>query len=652
MPSLAGTKIDKYRIVEEVGHGGMAVVYRGHDTVLEREVAVKVLHAHLADREESRARLQREALAVAKLRHDNILEIFDYSGGTDAESYIVTEFIHGPTMREWIDDKLDPRPTVAAMIVHRLCLALQEAHRVGIVHRDIKPENVMVRDGDGALKLMDFGIAQILDDEKLTLTGQLIGSPAYMAPELISGRPLDQRTDLFSLGILLYQLATGTLPFSGRNPHEVLNRIADGDFPPPSSICPLVDRDLEAIIEVSLATSPDERYQSAETFAKELERYLEETGVSPTPAELKAYFNDPTTYVCELDERVAKTLMDRAAVASQQGHTARAVALLGRVLEIDNAHSGARALLDKVRRRERRLRHMLLAAGALALTGLIAAGVMLVPEATMPGQVAAAASDSSAAARGKADPTERSSNSGADPSTELLATLPSSDPSETSVSPAAERDEDAVAPPQPATAGDPPASDTASAAPTPADVQPVAVRPPPGRRPKRTNPAPSGPQPFSCKVQLTNIPFSTARNHKLQVGNRETLAIDARTIPLKLERETTVGLTGGNWRGTLRLTPELCAKGTVNLPAQPRPAKVSISGVPPKTVIKCMKGCAGDDIGANQATDKVLRPIPLDGSGSQRVVFKLQAEGYRPKRVERTVHAGAQTLQIKLERRE
>ena len=197
MPSLAGSKLDKYRIVEEVGHGGMAVVYRGHDTVLEREVAVKVLHAHLADREESRARLQREALAVAKLRHDNILEIFDYSGGTAAESYIVTEFIHGPTMRQWVDERLDPRPTVAAMIVHRLCLALHEAHRAGIVHRDIKPENVMVRERDGVLKLMDFGIAQIIDDQKLTLTGQLIGSPAYMAPELISGRPLDQRTDLF-----------------------------------------------------------------------------------------------------------------------------------------------------------------------------------------------------------------------------------------------------------------------------------------------------------------------------------------------------------------------------------------------------------------------------------------------------------------------
>lgn len=643
MPSLAGTKIDKYQIVEEVGHGGMAIVYRGHDTVLEREVAVKVLHAHLADREESRARLQREALAVAKLRHDNILEIFDYSGGTDAESYIVTEFIHGPTMREWIDDKLDPRPTVAAMIVHRLCLALQEAHRVGIVHRDIKPENVMVRDGDGTLKLMDFGIAQILDDQKLTLTGQLIGSPAYMAPELISGKPLDQRTDLFSLGILLYQLATGTLPFSGRNPHEVLNRIADGDYPPPSSICPLVDRDLEAIIAVSLATSPDERFQSAQSFAKELERYLGETGISPTPDELKAYFGEPEVYVRELDDRVACTLMERAAAASDQGHTARAIALLSRVLEINSGHAGARSLLDKVRRRERRLRHMLLGAGGLALIGLIAAGVMLVPEGRGSGQVAAAASDSSPGADLKTPRATTPVESLSEPGEKPLATLPATEPGRTTEPPPGVTTSDAADP----NAG----SDTAGTPPRPADVRPIGSRPSTGRRPKRTNPVSTGPVPFSCKLKITNIPFNTARNHKLQVGGKRTLAIDATAMQLSLERSTTVSLTGGTWRGTARLTAESCAKGTVNLSAKPRPAKVRITGVPPKTVVRCLKGCAVKDIGDNQAADAELNDIPLDSSGSQRIVLQLQAEGHQSKRVERTVHPGSQTIPLKLERR-
>jgi len=637
VPSLAGSKIDKYQIVEEVGHGGMAVVYRGRDTVLEREVAVKVLHAHLADREESRARLQREALAVAKLRHDNILEIFDYSGGKDQESYIVTEFIHGPTMRQWVDEKLDPRPTVAAMVVHRLCLALSEAHRSGIVHRDIKPENVMVRQDDGVLKLMDFGIAQILDDQKLTLTGQLIGSPAYMAPELISGRPLDQRTDLFSLGILLYQLATGTLPFSGRNPHEVLNRIADGDYPPPSTLCPLVDRDLEAIIAVALATSPDERYQSAETFARELEGYLAEMGVPPTPQELKAYFTEPEGYVRELDERVATALMQRATHASEQGHTARAVALLGRVLELDAEHAGARALLDKVRRRERRLRQVLMGAGALALTGLVAAGVMLVPRGPMSGQLVAAASDPpGGSAASKTARPRGNRDRGAPADVEPSSSEPpnpgprSTDPTEP-VAPRPTPPDDLVDPP---------------------DAAPPAGRP--HRKARRANPddddGDGQAAPFSCRIDLENIPFSTARNHKLQVGGDETLNIDSRTMQLELDGTTTVSLTGGTWRGTARPTAESCAQGPVKLRATPRPARVRISGVPPNTVVRCMKGCAAKDIGTNQEADKELNPIPLD-SDHQDITLALQCPGHEPKTIKHTVYSGSQPLKTSLDPR-
>ncbi len=625
MPSLAGSKLDKYEIVEEVGHGGMAVVYRGNDTVLEREVAVKVLHSHLADREESRARLQREALAVAKLRHDNILEIFDYSGGDVHESYIVTEFIHGPTMRQWIDDHLDPRPTVAAMIVHRLCLALCEAHRSGIVHRDIKPENVMVRERDGVLKLMDFGIAQIIDDQKLTLTGQLIGSPAYMAPELISGRPLDQRTDLFSLGILLYQLATGTLPFSGRNPHEVLNRIADGDYPSPATICPLVDRDLESIIAVSLATSPDERYQSAETFAKELESYLEEMGVTPSPDELKAYFTDPDCYIRELDERVAVTLMARAKTASEQGHTARAVALLSRVLEIDNDHAGARALLEKVRRRERRLRQVLVGAGALALTGLVAAGVMLTPEGSMSSRLASAAGEpaSSLDSRKEPIPATRSEAEERGP----LSTQPPP----------------ATIPPQPKNPPD-------AVGPEPAATKPVGTKTDGRPRPRRVNPEPDQPQTFTCVLELDNIPHNTARNHKLAVGNVQRKIDDLRT-ELTLESPTLVTLTGGTWRGSTRLTRERCEAGDVTLSATPKPARITLEGAPPRATVSCLKGCATADLNQPQLADKELHPIPISASGEQKITLRIKAAGYETKEFTKTVWPGSNSVPVELVKR-
>lgn len=626
MPSLAGNKLDKYEIIEEVGHGGMAVVYRGHDTVLEREVAVKVLHPHLADREESRARLQREALAVAKLRHDNILEIFDYSGTQTDESYIVTEFIHGPTMREWVDDSLDPRPTIAAMIVHRLCLALCEAHRSGIVHRDIKPENVMIRQQDGALKLMDFGIAQILDDQKLTLTGQLIGSPAYMAPELISGRPLDQRTDLFSLGILLYQLATGQLPFSGRNPHEVLNRIADGDYPSPASVCPLVDRDLETLIGVALATSPDERFQSAETFAKELERYLDEMGLTPSQDELRDYFGNPKEYVEALDLRVAATLMERATAAANQGQTTRVIALLSRVLEIDGGHRAARALLDRVRRRERRLRQVLMAAGALALAGLVAAGVMLIPELPDPADEVVTA----VAPQGRLPSSEGSDVIANTDPPPKLATMP-----------------DPIAGPRATTPppGERLVEDTKVEA--AADTTDRTPRP---RRPRRVNPTPANADTFTCVLKIANIPFSSARNHKLQVG-RELRNVTSTTMKLDLERATSASLTRGMWRGSVRLTAEACASGPVELKANPRDALVSFRGLPPGAIVRCVSGCPKALVGQNQNAGKRIKPIPIEKGSSQRVKFRFQAAEHVDRELATSLHPGPQTLKIEMKRR-
>ncbi|MGZ3429900.1 MAG: serine/threonine protein kinase, partial [Polyangia bacterium] len=248
---MIGRQLSRYRLLQEVGQGGMAVVYKATDTTLNREVAVKVLHPHLAGQEESRARLQREAHAVAKLRHENILEIFDYSGPDSAESYIVTEFIHGRTLKNFLVDHPLPFPEIAEMIASEVARALEHAHQFGVIHRDVKPENVMIRD-DGLIKLTDFGIAQIVDKERMTVTGQLLGSPAYMAPEHVEGRPLDFRTDVFAVGILTYQLATGQLPFRGKNPHEVLKRIAECRFVPANGVNALVGKRLNGVIDKAL----------------------------------------------------------------------------------------------------------------------------------------------------------------------------------------------------------------------------------------------------------------------------------------------------------------------------------------------------------------------------------------------------------------
>ena len=363
-----GWTLPRYRLVEEVGHGGMAVVYRAMDTTLEREVAVKVLHPHLADLAESRARLEREAHAVAKLRHENILEIFDYSGPDSPESFIVTEFIHGKTLKAFLTAHPLPFVEVAEMIVSEVARALEHAHHVGVIHRDVKPENVMVRD-DGIIKLMDFGIAQIVDKERMTITGQLLGSPAYMAPEHVEGKPLDFRTDVFAVGILLYQLATGQLPFRGKNPHEVLKRIAECKYPAPEAVNPKIGGRLARMIVKALAKDPDARYPDVAPLRKELVEDLADAGVEDARAELRAFFRDPEGWARDFKPRLVSALAKRGKELEAEGRMAAALDLWGRALAVDPRSPELRALVDGAARRRRALRVAAVVGGAAIVLG-------------------------------------------------------------------------------------------------------------------------------------------------------------------------------------------------------------------------------------------------------------------------------------------
>ncbi len=640
MPSLAGTKLDKYEVLEEVGHGGMAVVYRGIDTVLKREVAVKVLHPHLADRAESRARLEREAIAVAKLRHENILEIFDYSGaGTSTrESYIVTEFIHGPTLRDWLDQDYLARPAVAALVVHRLALALVHAHKSSIVHRDIKPENVMIRREDGCIKLMDFGIAQILDNQKLTMTGQLIGSPAYMAPELINGRPLDARTDLFSLGILLYQLATGELPFAGRNPHEVLNRIADGNYPPPSTVNPLVDGDLEAILAKALATNPDERFQSADAMARELERYLAEMDLEPTAAELRAYFQGAKSAIADLDARVSKALMARAQQAAQEGLHARALRLLGRVLEHDKDNREARSMLVRLRVRARRMRQVMIGAAALGLVGLVVAGAVLLPGAPWSEPIAIAD------AQPAMDPADRGAS---------LGSMPLQPPEPRSVDPSA-GDRSSGGDDEPATVPDPGTSAVDGTTGDPSRVRPgpktSTGRPPPLRTPPRSE----------CSLVLQGIALPTARNLSLRIRPSEpgstasSTPIDALTMAIAFPgAEANVSIDDGPWRAHRRVTWAECQRGAVTMQVSPKPAKITFEGAPNGLAVTCESGCPDGLLGSDgTAMADKFPPIPFDtDTDIRKVTLLLKSEDFRPKKIVHTLRPGENRISCDLEPR-
>ncbi|HVI01531.1 MAG TPA: protein kinase [Enhygromyxa sp.] len=622
MPSLAGQKLDKYDMLEEVGHGGMAVVYRGRDTILDREVAVKVLHAHLADREESRRRLEREAKTVAKLHHDNIVEIFDSSDPSRArESYIVCEFIHGVTLRDWLDDRWVPRPVLAAMIAHRLCLPLEHAHSMGIVHRDIKPENVMIRE-DGVLKLMDFGIAQILDTQRLTTTGQLLGSPAYMAPELINGKPVDKRIDIFALGVMLYQLATGELPFSGRNPAQVLNRILEGDYKPAAQINSKVDEDLEAIIAKALALKPDDRYQSANSLANALQDYLQQFGLEPTPEELASYFANPESYVDELDHRVCRELMRRATRAMRDGNGARALKLLSRVLELDPHNKRAAAMLDRVRIRGQRMRTAALIGGALALVGIVSAGVLLLqPEPPKPDRIVSQDRERTASNGDYIIPTQ------VPPDAPPLETGDSGETGGT--------------------------GETAEELETGSDDDGGRVRPIGTSGGGSNDGGEPAKQLVTCIVIVEGLPAVALADGEYEVvvsGGARVPLPQSGQVEVQIEHKTSVWLSPKDkYRASDTLDPVDCKAGVIRLRADPAPAKLNFQAgaIPLASIsVSCISGCAHQDRVASK-----FPVVPLDRGETERwIELEFKSKGYKPKPKKYLIVSGNNSLSINLDK--
>ena len=379
-----GTVLDKYELLERVGQGGMAIVYRGIDRSLKRVVAVKVLHKHLADYQEARDRFEREAQAVAKLRHENILEIFDYAAKPDSEAYIVTEFIDGQTLKQVITDRPIAFPEIGAMLILQVGRALAHAHAGGILHRDVKPENIMIR-SDGVVKLMDFGISHMVDLERLTVTGQLLGSPAYMAPEHVEGRQLDFRTDVFALGIVLYQLCVGRLPFEGKNPHEVLKKIADCKFIDPRTANPRIGNRLGRIILRAMAAAPADRFPAIGEMVLALDAYLEESGIATDkiPGELARYFAGPASYEQALEDRLIDHLIRRGRKLLAEDDRMGALDVFDRVLTIDSDNEDVIAILDGI---NRRLRMRAIGIGVLAALVISGGAFMIHRKAQPPGE--------------------------------------------------------------------------------------------------------------------------------------------------------------------------------------------------------------------------------------------------------------------------
>src|SRR6266478_1077755 len=286
---LIGQTIGHYKISKQIGAGGMGEVYLASDIIAGRKAALKLLPAHLTGDAERLNRFQQEAHAVAGLNHPNIVTIYEV-GADNSTPYIVTELIEGETLRQRLA-RGSIRVNEAVEIAIQVAGALAAAHSAGVVHRDIKPENIMLRP-DGYVKVLDFGIAKLAEqevpatmaeEEALLLVetnlGSILGTVRYMSPEQARGASVDKRTDIWSLGAVLYEMATGHAPFAGETPREVMDAILAGEPLPLSNYMVQAPGELQQIVSKALRKDPDQRVPEREGNARGAQRFASQTGI-------------------------------------------------------------------------------------------------------------------------------------------------------------------------------------------------------------------------------------------------------------------------------------------------------------------------------------------------------------------------------------
>ena len=302
------TKAGRYQIVGELGRGSMGVVYQGFDPIIGRTVAIKtMLPEGLSPQEfeEYKARFQREAMAAGILAHPNIITVYDF-GDDNGVLYLAMEFLEGKSLEKIVQEQtVLPMETILP-IYDQICSALDHAHRNKIVHRDIKPANIMILQ-NGLVKVTDFGIAKMMA-MGMTQAGQILGTPNYMSPEQVKGRQIDGRSDIFSLGVILYELVTGEKPFGGQNITTVIYKIMNENPIPPRELDASIHAGLSYVISKALAKNVDERYQTCRELAEDLRNYKNLGGAAtgqgtvllkaaPVPAEVALPAPPPPTQV-------------------------------------------------------------------------------------------------------------------------------------------------------------------------------------------------------------------------------------------------------------------------------------------------------------------------------------------------------------------
>jgi serine/threonine protein kinase len=277
-----GQTLGRYQIIEHLGRGGMAEVYKAYQPSLDRYVAIKVMHSFLASDKGFLERFEREAKAIASLRHPNIVQVYDFDI-SDGVYYLVMEFIDGVTLKTWMEQLLARKEMLSLKQALRIILAIGEAlryaheHKDGMVHRDVKPANVMITQ-EGEAILTDFGIARIMSGSTLTASGTMVGTPSYMSPEQGMGEPGDARSDIYSLGVMLYQLVTGYLPYDADTPVAVVLKHINAPLPLPSRVKPNLPDSVERVIVRAMAKDKHDRYQRVADMLSDLRHAMSLVG--------------------------------------------------------------------------------------------------------------------------------------------------------------------------------------------------------------------------------------------------------------------------------------------------------------------------------------------------------------------------------------
>jgi serine/threonine protein kinase len=266
-------QLGHYDIVAELGRGGMGVVYKGYETSLNRYVAIKVLADSLAHDQSVKERFLREARSMAALNDPHIIQIY-FIGDDDGQTYFVMEFVDGESLGSVLKRETKLKPEQAAKIIYQTAMGLITAHDKGVIHRDIKPGNLMVN-ARGSVKIADFGIALSAQDfsKKLTSTGEFVGTPGYLSPEVCQGKPVDQRSDIFSLGIVLFECLAGRMPFTDESPLGLMLEVVKAEIPNVMSLNSEVDPELSRILTRMVAKDPNDRYQSCHELVEDLARH-------------------------------------------------------------------------------------------------------------------------------------------------------------------------------------------------------------------------------------------------------------------------------------------------------------------------------------------------------------------------------------------